>query len=266
MRIRQRLMLLGVVATLMATVAVPALATTSESTARGSVEETGTEPSPDRAGCPTPDGHRFPFIRFHLVKAAETIGIPVTELVRAIADGSTIAEVAEANGIDPEAVVAALAAPAHRKIDALVEDGCLRPDAAERLKAAITERISGFVYDTPQPDPDRECRRPALYRFHGLRAALMGSAAVIGIEVSELVRALHDGESVASVAEANGVDPQDVIAALTAAAAEHLDALVEAECLRPEMAESILAKIVDRIESFVFKEGFGPPNGKNDIR
>lgn len=266
MRIRQRLMLLGVIATLMAMMAVPAMATTTDSAARGSVEETDTEPATDRAGCPTPDGHRFAFIRFYLAKAAETIGIPVTELVREIADGSTIAEVAEANGVDPETVVSALVAPAHRKIDALVEDGCLRPEVAEGLKAAITERISGFVYDTPQPDPDRECRRPVLYRFHGLRAALMGSAAVIGVEVSELVRALHDGESVASVAEANGVDPQDVIAALTATAAEHLDALVEAECLRPEMAEALLAKVVDRIEAFVFKEGFGPPDGKNAIR
>jgi uncharacterized protein (DUF433 family) len=259
-------MLLGVIATLMAMMAVPAMATTTDSAARGSVEETDTEPATDRAGCPTPDGHRFPFIRFYLAKAAETIGIPVTELVREIADGSTIAEVAEANGVDPETVVSALVAPTHRKIDALVEDGCLRPEVAEGLKAAITERISGFVYDTPQPDPDRECRRPVLYRFHGLRAALMGSAAVIGVEVSELVRALHDGESVASVAEANGVDPQDVIAALTATAAEHLDALVEAECLRPEMAEALLAKVVDRIEAFVFKEGFGPPDGKNAIR
>lgn len=265
MHIRQRLTLVLMVAALAVSAAVPAFSATEDTTTRGTVGDAEPTGGPTREDCQVP-GHRFPFLRFHLSTAAETIGIPVTELVRAIADGETIAEVAEANGVDPETVVAALAAPAHRKIDALVEDGCLRPEMAERLKEAITERMSGFVYDTPQPDPDRECRRPVLYRFHGLRAALAGSAEVIGIEITELVRALHDGESVASVAEVNGVDPQDVIAALSATASAHLDALVEAGCLRDEAAEALLAKVVDRIEAFVFKEGFGPPDGKNSLR
>jgi hypothetical protein len=77
--------------------------------------------------------------------AAEAIGIERSVLADALRDGQTIAEVASANGIDPQAVIDALMAAHQAKLDELVADGSLTADeAAERAEGAL-ERITAFV-------------------------------------------------------------------------------------------------------------------------
>lgn len=260
MRTRHRLTLLTIVAALVLSVVAPGAASATEpATTRGPAM---TVPNDDtewrqRPGCALPELRRFSFIRFHLTTAAEAIGIPVTELARALAAGESIASVARDNGVDPASVVAALAAPIHRKIDALVDRGCIRPDHGERLKAAVTARFTAFVDHTRSVDDGERCERPTLHRLPTLRGSLTAAATVIGVDVTELVRALHSGSSIAEVARQHGVDPAAVISALVATAADQLDALVEAECLRPEAAASILRAVTARVTAFVEKPGLG---------
>ncbi len=79
--------------------------------------------------------------------AAEVIGIPPSELVTQLVDGSTIAEVAEANGVDPQAVIDALVAKAEVRLAAAVEDGRITQEVAdERLVKAeqvATDLVNG---------------------------------------------------------------------------------------------------------------------------
>jgi hypothetical protein len=65
-----------------------------------------------------------------LARAADAIGIPRPELRSALAGGSTLAEVAEANGVDPAAVVDALLARARDRVTALIEGAGRRAEAA----------------------------------------------------------------------------------------------------------------------------------------
>ena len=73
-------------------------------------------------------------------------------------------------------------------------------------------------------------------------------AGVLGIEPDELRAALAEGQSLAAVAEANGVDPQDVVDALVAEVEAKLDAAVEAGDLTADEAADRLEERAERIE------------------
>jgi hypothetical protein len=77
--------------------------------------------------------------------AAEAIGIESEELRAAIRDGSTIAEVAEANDVEVQAVIDALVADAEAKLDEAVADGRISEDEAAERKAGLPERIEALV-------------------------------------------------------------------------------------------------------------------------
>src|SRR5690606_31442681 len=62
-------------------------------------------------------------------------------------------------------------------------------------------------------------------------------AAIIGVEVDDLRTALREGQSIADVAEANGVDPDAVVDELVAQATERLAEVEEA--LPERMAELV---------------------------
>ena len=92
--------------------------------------------------------------------AAEAIGIEADELKAAIEEGQTIAEVAEANGVDVDTVVDAMVAEVETKLDAKVEAERLTEDEAADKLAAKTERIEARVAgedvsDNARADDDR---------------------------------------------------------------------------------------------------------------
>ena len=95
------------------------------------------------------------FGRIGLDAAAEVIGIEEDDLRDALRDGTTLAELAEQNGVAVQAVIDALVGEANERIDNLVEDGRLDADeAAERLTEA-TERITTLVNEGFQKDAER---------------------------------------------------------------------------------------------------------------
>jgi hypothetical protein len=101
----------------------------------------------------------------HLEAAAEAIGIEVDALREALQSDQTIAQVAEANGVEPQAVVDALVADVSARIDQKVADGDLTQGEADEKKAELPERITALVNgerperpegDGPPPDQGEE--------------------------------------------------------------------------------------------------------------
>ncbi len=81
-------------------------------------------PDGSRGGWHGHAGHPFGRGRFPgLSTAAEVIGLEVDALWDALRDGQTVAEVAQANGVDPQDVIDALVAEAEARITALVNEG-----------------------------------------------------------------------------------------------------------------------------------------------
>ena len=80
-----------------------------------------------------------------LDEAADAIGIEEDELLDALRDGQTIAEVAESNGVDPQTVIDALVAATQERLDDAVADGRIEQEDADERLADVTERITEFV-------------------------------------------------------------------------------------------------------------------------
>ncbi|MEM9035558.1 MAG: hypothetical protein AAGD18_13275 [Actinomycetota bacterium] len=79
--------------------------------------------------------------------AAEAIGITVEDLRAELQTGATVADVAEANGVDVQDVIDAMVAGVEERLEMKVQDGRLtEEEAAERLEdktERITDRVNG---------------------------------------------------------------------------------------------------------------------------
>lgn len=173
-----------------------------------------------------------------LAAAAGAIGISEDDLRTALADGQSIAQVAEANGVDVQTVVDALVAEATDRLEtALAELPSRMTDLVNR--EGLPERGGPPRGGSHDGRPDRD--RP------GLDAA----ADAIGISVDDLRTAVLGGDTIAEVAAANNVDVQTVIDALVAEANARLEAAVADGGLSEAEAAERKTDIVEHITDMV---------------
>ena len=158
-----------------------------------------------------------------LADLAEAIGISTDDLRAALRDGQTLAEVAEANGVDPQQVVDLLVANGTERLDSAVAAGRIDQATADERTAALPDRAADLVNGELERHP---------HRHPGRAAAIRTAAEAIGIDADDLRTALRDGQTIAQVAEANGVDPQDVIDALVARSTERITKVVNGDTVR----------------------------------
>ena len=92
----------------------------------------------------------------HLEAAATAIGIEEDALREALQNDQTIAQVAQANGVDPQAVVDALVADVSARIDQKVADGELTQAEADEKKAELPERMTALVNGEKPERPEGE--------------------------------------------------------------------------------------------------------------
>lgn len=102
-----------------------------------------------------------------LTAAADALGMTTDELRDALADGFTLADVAQAQGVAVEDLVAALVAAAEERIDDAVADGRLTAEEAEQRKAELTERMTERVESGLGGEQQREGHRGWNGRVHG---------------------------------------------------------------------------------------------------
>ncbi|MBX3315034.1 MAG: hypothetical protein KF906_12015 [Actinobacteria bacterium] len=231
------------------------LGTPGISGAQDSGSSTTTEPSTSGNSTPAPDngdkgpgGHGFGG-GIAMDTAAETLNMTEDELRSALADGKSLAEIAEAQGVDRQAL-----------IDALVAAGEARLDEA---KANLPDRIADAVDKTFEGRGDMGGRFPILSK--GLTVA----ADTLGMTEDELRTALReDGKTLAEVAEAQGVDRQTLVDALVADANARLAEKVADGTITQEQADERAGTITDAVEKMVDGEGFGQggPRGRGGFR
>ena len=80
-----------------------------------------------------------------IAAAADAIGIPPGDLLYAMRDGSTIADVAESEGVDPQEVVDAIVAWMQERLDAAVESGFFSREVADQISTGFADRAEGIV-------------------------------------------------------------------------------------------------------------------------
>lgn len=142
-------------------------------------------------------------------------------------------------------------------LDGLVADGTLTADQADAVADAIAEAR-----------PERgEGHWGRGHRGEGLEEL----TDLLGLEPAEIAEALRSGESLADIATAQGVDPQEVIDAMVERVAEHLDEAVADGRIDEDAAAERLAEMTERLTDRVNGEldfegrgGFGRFGDRGD--
>lgn len=83
--------------------------------------------------------------RFGLDSVAEALGLEVEELHEQLADGSSLADIAEEKGVDTKAIVDAALAEIDAQLAALVADERLTQERADEIRAGSAEMIESMI-------------------------------------------------------------------------------------------------------------------------
>jgi predicted DNA-binding protein YlxM (UPF0122 family) len=169
-----------------------------------------------------------------LETVAEVLGLTPEELGAEVRGGKTVAEVAEAQGVDTQAIVDAINAEIEQWVQEAVDEGRLTQEQAaqilESLADADGERLLGMPFGPHMRGG-----------FHGGWGGPCGgldvAAEVLGMEPEQLMAELRDGKTLAEIAEERGVDPQAVEDAMIAHMEQMLQQAEEDGTLSPECAE-----------------------------
>lgn len=76
---------------------------------------------------------------------ANTIGIERSALRDGLRNGQSIAEIAQANGVDPQVVIDAALAAINGRVDQAVANGRITAERGDSIKAKAAERAPTFV-------------------------------------------------------------------------------------------------------------------------
>lgn len=159
--------------------------------------------------------------------------------------GTFLSKVAEKLGVSEDQLKTAIDEARTETIDEAVDEGLLTEEQAERMQEG------GFPFRG----------RP----WHGPRHVhVMDAAAqVLDMEKEELIEARQDGQSLAEIAEDQGMSAEQFTEALLDQVRPQLDELVADDKLTEEQAERIFQRTEENIDRIVSGEGclggFGGP-------
>ena len=179
-----------------------------------------------------------------LALAAKTIGVSNADLVKDLAQGKSIAQVATDHNVQPSTVISALVTGADAKVTDALNAHKITQTQAQKLDARIPTVVANFV-NKPHPHAVRADLR-------GLRKdAVQVAAKTIGIPPKQLVSEVKGGKTVAQVAADHGSSGSAVTSALVTAIDKKIDALVAAHKLTPAQGQALEAKVPAKVANFV---------------
>ena len=195
-----------------------------------------------------------------LATVAEVIGVDAEALREAFAAGQSVADVAEASGVALDDVVAAVVAEMETHIAEHVAEGKLTQSEADAKLADAADKVAERLSSVPT---ERGMGDKGERRGPGGRGGeqMVTVAEVMGVDAEALREAFAAGQSVADVAEANGVALDDVVAAVVAEMETHIAEHVAEGKLTQEEADAKLADAADtvteRLSSVPTERGMG---------
>ncbi|MEM7117390.1 MAG: hypothetical protein AAF614_33470 [Chloroflexota bacterium] len=175
---------------------------------------------------------------------ADAFGLTVEELEAAKEDG-TLRELAEAQGVDREAVKAAVQAYRETAVADAIAAGTITDEQGEQL-LSHDGKCNG----------KKQGRGGRLGRFVDREVVAAAIADTLGISVEDLQAAKEDGTSMEELAAENGVELEDIRAAIEVVKTEAVQQAVEDGTITQEQADRILSG-----EGRRGKGGFGGNRG-----
>ncbi|MHB1295881.1 MAG: hypothetical protein ACYC4R_12905 [Anaerolineae bacterium] len=174
---------------------------------------------------------------------ADTLGVEADEIRADLQTGKTLREIIKERGGDPDAVIDAYAASQRAAIEEWLDSGDLEDWVNERLDAPSGAGRMGW------------------HRMGG--DSLVSTAAeVLGVETSDLIADLQDGQTLREAIEARGGDPEAVVDVYVAARQAALDEMVADGKITEEEAATLLEQVEEhaneRLDSSTIGNGMFP--------
>ena len=152
--------------------------------------------------------------------ASEELGLSRADLVDELRGGNSIAQVAENQGVDVNDIVSAILGKVTNKLNKAVENGRMTQGIADSRLDKISDRITQAMDRVPDLDQQRaQGKRRGKREVDGL---LVVAAGELNMTPADLVAELRDGKTIAEVAEAQGVEVDDIVDAMVEKAQERL--------------------------------------------
>lgn len=212
--------------------------------------ETETE-SPERSDSRHRRGHKG--VRSQLL--SELLGLTQEELREQFAAGNTAAEIAAVQGVELDTIVDALTEEIETKINARVEAGDITQEEADEKLAGLEDKITERLNTVPTARDGRSHRKSG------------GSEIVqelLGLTQEEIREGFQAGQTLADLAEANGVSTDALVDAIVAEAEANVAEKLEAGDITQERADNILDGLEDKVEDKVTAER--PARGERGTR
>lgn len=186
----------------------------------------------------------------------ETLGMTGEELRSALSEGKSLADVAVEQGVPVEDLTAALVGAAEERIDQAVAAGNLEEERAEKIKAELAERIDEHVnrvHDGSAGPRGNGHWHQHSKHTHGAEAL----AEFLGMTTDELRAAHEDGQTLAEIAQGQGVSEEDLVDFLLSNLQDRLDTAAENGRIDADQVEKVLGEAETRIEEHINGEGDG---------
>ena len=159
-----------------------------------------------------------------------------------------IAKTAENLGVSAEDLTTAMTDAQFELIDEAVAEGKLTEEQAAKLKERIEEYGPLSVIGLRQrKDGHGPCR--------GAKLVLGAAAEVLEMERGEIIEAVRSGQSLAEIAEGQGMSVEEFTVALLEAIKAKLDAKVVEGAITQAQADRVFAEIESEIDKIVKFEG-----------
>lgn len=191
---------------------------------------------------------------------AEVTGLSEDEVVAALEDGQTFAEIAEAVGVDPQEIVDAAIAEAESRLEEAVDDGRLTEEQMDQMLERLAEDLPERLEQPWQPGGPMG---GVFGQFgEGFWTMYDAVAEAVGVTPEDLFTELHEGKSVAEIAEEQGVEMEAVRDALEDARVEARKQAIEQAVEDGRMSEEQADWLLEGLEQGFVPGGRGFDRGR----
>lgn len=187
--------------------------------------------------------------------ATETLGLSSEEIREGFAEGKSLADMAEEQGVEVSDLRDALLANVTERIDEAVEEGRIDEDEAAEKLAELEARVDERL--TTVPELSESGKRRA-----GRSAGSEALQEILGLTSEEIRAELAEGKTLADIGEEQGVSAEELADALVAAMNERIDEAVEEGNIEADRADEIRSQIEENVEDRINGEFESNRRGK----
>ncbi len=160
------------------------------------------------------------FYGFDLSVLAEVLGLSEDGLKSELQSGKSIADIAAEKNVDLAQVKAKVLEATKAQLDQAVQDGKLTQTQAEEMYSRLESGFDTFAHQTMPLGIDR----PGRHGRGGFKLSLFAEA--LGMNEAELMNALREGKTIATIATDKGIDLSTLKASVLEAAKTKAEEMV----------------------------------------